>query len=495
MRGYLLGAAAVAVLVAVALFVTYGEPFAPEANPEAIANQIPEREVLPLGGDDSTAPEVGSGGIATGVARLEGEVSASEEDAGSGPTQPSLPDAEPIDPDPVVPEFDVVRVSPGGSAVIAGRAEPGATVSVLLGGEEQARAEADAAGNFVAFMDVGTADQPRVLSLSSKDNGYASIASEQTVIVAPETAVAESAAVDLAETEPADAVAEAAEDEPAAPAEDNQVAALDPDDESLAGREAENPEIAPLQEGGTRTISPASGEIDGDTRPETGTAELGKTGVAVEAKTGGGPSETVVAEASPENSISGISEEDSAPRVLLADPTGITVLQDGGIGPQVASNVSIDSIAYDATGDVVLGGRATEDTGFVRVYLDNSPVLTAEVAGGGQWRTELPEVDEGVYTLRVDQLSPEGDVISRTETPFKREPVEAIAALEADQTERDSIEEAISLVTVQPGFTLWGISRRAYGEGILYVRIFDANSDRIRDPDLIYPGQIFTIPE
>ncbi|MBC7154450.1 MAG: LysM peptidoglycan-binding domain-containing protein [Rhodobacteraceae bacterium] len=50
-------------------------------------------------------------------------------------------------------------------------------------------------------------------------------------------------------------------------------------------------------------------------------------------------------------------------------------------------------------------------------------------------------------------------------------------------------------VTVQPGNTLWGISRRNYGEGILYMRIFEANRTQIRDPDLIYPGQVFTVPQ
>lgn len=50
-------------------------------------------------------------------------------------------------------------------------------------------------------------------------------------------------------------------------------------------------------------------------------------------------------------------------------------------------------------------------------------------------------------------------------------------------------------VTVQPGFTLWAIAQGQYGDGILYVQVFDANRDRIRDPDLIYPGQVFTLPE
>jgi nucleoid-associated protein YgaU len=50
-------------------------------------------------------------------------------------------------------------------------------------------------------------------------------------------------------------------------------------------------------------------------------------------------------------------------------------------------------------------------------------------------------------------------------------------------------------VTVQPGFTLWGIAKDNFGDGVLYVQVFDANRDKIRDPDLIYPGQVFTIPK
>jgi nucleoid-associated protein YgaU len=50
-------------------------------------------------------------------------------------------------------------------------------------------------------------------------------------------------------------------------------------------------------------------------------------------------------------------------------------------------------------------------------------------------------------------------------------------------------------VTVQPGFTLWAIAKDQFGDGILYVQVYEANRDRIRDPDLIYPGQVFTLPD
>ena len=48
---------------------------------------------------------------------------------------------------------------------------------------------------------------------------------------------------------------------------------------------------------------------------------------------------------------------------------------------------------------------------------------------------------------------------------------------------------------MQPGNTLWGIARKEWGDGILYVRVWEANKDRIRNPDLIYPGQVFDMPD
>ena len=56
------------------------------------------------------------------------------------------------------------------------------------------------------------------------------------------------------------------------------------------------------------------------------------------------------------------------------------------------------------------------------------------------------------------------------------------------------MRNGVMQVTVQPGFTLWAIARENYGDGVQYVQVFEANRDRIRDPDLIYPGQIFEVP-
>ena len=49
-------------------------------------------------------------------------------------------------------------------------------------------------------------------------------------------------------------------------------------------------------------------------------------------------------------------------------------------------------------------------------------------------------------------------------------------------------------VTVQPGFTLWAIAKQNFGNGVMYVQVFEANKDKIKDPDLIYPGQVLSVP-
>ena len=158
------------------------------------------------------------------------------------------------------------------------------------------------------------------------------------------------------------------------------------------------------------------------------------------------------------------------------------------------AQVAVPALGDASQADFVAGGmlaRGEADPGG-----ELAPIAeVSSVADGGQWRVGLPEVDTGTYTLRVDEIDSEGAVISRTETPFRREAVDAIQALQQEKQQLSTDIAPVSLLTVQPGNTLWGIAREKYGDGFLYVRVFDANNDRIRDPDLIYPGQIFTVPD
>ena len=48
--------------------------------------------------------------------------------------------------------------------------------------------------------------------------------------------------------------------------------------------------------------------------------------------------------------------------------------------------------------------------------------------------------------------------------------------------------------TVKKGDTLWAIASKYYGSGAQYTKIYKANTDKISNPNLIYPGQVFTIP-
>ncbi|WP_322892686.1 MULTISPECIES: LysM peptidoglycan-binding domain-containing protein [unclassified Yoonia] len=180
----------------------------------------------------------------------------------------------------------------------------------------------------------------------------------------------------------------------------------------------------------------------------------------------------------------------TTPVVVQADPEGLRIVQGAPALP--APNVVLDAITYDPDGTLQLAGRAT-GSGQVQIYLDDQPISTAPVLEGRDWRIDLPDVATGIYTLRIDEVDASGAVVSRLETPFQREAAANVAAAMADDTSEDGFEVAIR--TVQPGSTLWAIAEETLGSGIFYVQVFEANSDLIRDPDLIYPGQIFRIPD
>ncbi|MGV6847643.1 MAG: LysM peptidoglycan-binding domain-containing protein [Marinibacterium sp.] len=177
--------------------------------------------------------------------------------------------------------------------------------------------------------------------------------------------------------------------------------------------------------------------------------------------------------------------------VIRAGRDGIELLQPGTpASPDARNRLALDTISYSEAGNVQLSGRAPGGSA-VRVYLDNRQIADLPIASDGRWGGELDGVNPGVYTLRLDQVGSDGRVGGRLETPFKREAPEALRAARADLPPD---APGVSIVTVQRGDTLWAISRQNYGIGVMYVRVFEANRNSIRNPDLIYPGQVFTIP-
>ena len=422
----------------------------------------------------------------------------------------------PITPQPkiidvvAVPRFDLVRIEDDGSALIAGLAEGTGYVILSVDGVELpgARADLNGSGQFVIFAFLPPKLTPQELRLHLyTEGGNGLVASDEIVFVA------------------------------AAPKTQNQ-------EEVVA------------------SVSEDTAEVDAQLEAVTQTEEVVASVSEDTAEIDPQPDSVIQTEASAVSATT---------KVLLVDETGVKILQDGEeTGPFIT--VSIDTISYNLEGDVSIGGRAAGQ-GFVRIYLDNRAIITSQISDSGYWTVDLLNIEAGIYTLRVDELNSVGDVLSRSETPFKREEPTELAALMAETAEvvvddaavaervavasnnvkagtAGELQKELKLTqtvvdvqaqvedlagstsdiyfevevsgasskgvggepveldaslrapsatfrvkTVQPGSTLWAIAKESYGAGIEYFKVFDANKERIRDPDLIYPGQVFEIPD
>ena len=142
--------------------------------------------------------------------------------------------------------------------------------------------------------------------------------------------------------------------------------------------------------------------------------------------------------------------------------------------------LTLDRIKYSENGTAILYGRARTDMN-VMVYLNNEFKMKTIPGKDGSWEVDLGIIPPGIYKLRIDETTINGDVKFRIETPFKQETKELLDKM------------FTKAITVQPGNSLWRIARRIYGKGIMYLDIYNKNSHLIKDPDLIYPGQIFSL--
>lgn len=163
---------------------------------------------------------------------------------------------------------------------------------------------------------------------------------------------------------------------------------------------------------------------------------------------------------------------------------GSTVLQKPGVAAfaEVGESLSLDTVDYGDGGAPVFAGRSLPRVD-VRLYLDGKFVSSVRANDSGRWSVPLigAKLSAGSHMVRLDQVIGDGQVQLRVEQPF-----------EAGQEIDNSL--ASSGVIVRPGNTLWQIARQLYGSGFRYTLIFRENSDQIRDPDKIYPGQLFKLP-
>ncbi len=379
--------------------------------------------------------------------------------------------------EPVSPSIDEVRSEADGLTILAGRGEPNAKVTLFVDEIENSSVTVGNDGTFAIVAFLEPSSDPKILSVVQQAGDLEMAAAD--IILAPQTVVAKVEEVEVAamETNKVDPVFESAEEITDVEAEANveeQVAVVVADTVVV-------PEIAAAVEA----------EADIATDIEEAKADVAEPKVDVDEPkvdvTDGSKIEEQKFLAA-EQPILVIEEAKTEVAILKSDESGVEVISRSS-APELMSNVEIDTISYSEEGDVLLSGRAQSQAASVRVYLDNRVITTLDVDTSGRWRGDLPDVDTGVYTLRVDEVDVEGDVTSRVETPFKREAPEVLEAAAGNG------DAPVKAITVQTGATLWAIARDRYGDGTLFVRIFEANSNSIKDPDLIYPGQVFDLPD
>lgn len=354
-----------------------------------------------------------------------------------------------------VPSFGLLRVEPDGSTVIAGQTSPDAMIEILSGDEKIAETKAEVNGDFVAVLDdpLAPGDYEIVLRATRPD-GEVAMSTETAIISVPEKGK-EGELLALVEQpgepsrlinkpKPAEtATADAATGEPGATAaeDETEVTTAEPRDEpgaDAAGGEAVNPDDVRIE----------AVEIDGETVFVAGAAKPGAQ-VRVYAN-----------------------------EILLGDtvagPNGrflVEVKKDLPVGDYI---IRADVIA-SGTAEVVARAAVpfTRDEGErVAAVATGEPKKNEEVASAGNGEDALtaPEPSAGLPDTPPD---------------LSDQPV----------TVTGQLRRTDSSVIIRRGDTLWHISRRIYGEGVRYTTIYLANQQQIKNPDMIWPGQIFTLPE
>jgi len=461
------------------------------------------------------------------------DLAALTDPAAPAPARETEPEAETEVAQPRLPAFDTVRVEPTGEAVIAGRDAPQGEVALLRDGEVYDETYAGPSGAFVFIPEpfpVGTSDV--ALRATDADGNVLMSRESVTIIVDADrlqmpmvalTAPGRPTEV-LSRPEPAQ-VAEIAVQETTsseAPAEVRATRdAVEPDDVAGSPEEsdasgADAAQQMPREPGTAETAMPESDAMptdetettvaaidpDADNTVQPVAARAGVRIVAVEAETGGGLfvsgeadaqaairlylNDTLVAraEADEAGDISfairrGVRAGRYQVRLDDVDPETGTVLSRAEVGFTVPEAVAAlpepqpaPAAQAQAPADDAAQGAEAEATG-------------AEEAG--------MQDTAGREPLRESQADAAPAASAPGTTAEAESPPEAPATV-AERPEATVVVPELSTASVERGDSLWRISRQVYGRGIRYTEIFEANQDQIRNPDLIYPGQVFVLP-
>jgi nucleoid-associated protein YgaU len=216
-------------------------------------------------------------------------------------------------------------------------------------------------------------------------------------------------------------------------------------------------------------------------------------------------------------------KSDQAMVALMAPDKPTVVLSRPSAPASVAETTVVEAVDVEPNGRVHVSGRARPGA-VVRLYLNDSFVASATAGDDGRLSVTINEgVPPGKYRARLDELaSSSGKVRARAEVSFDvpntittagiagqpatstspaapaaQQPRLAAAGsvvLPDNATPSAVVVPKIATITVSRGDSLWRLSRQALGGGERYALIFKANREQIRNPNLIYPGQIFVLP-
>ncbi len=208
---------------------------------------------------------------------------------------------------------------------------------------------------------------------------------------------------------------------------------------------------------------------------------------------------------------------------LMAPDKPTVVLSQPAAQKPVAGAVVVEAVETEPGGKLHVSGQARPGA-TVRLYLNDSFVASVTAGADGRFAVTINEgVAPGSYRVRLDEAgSNSGAVRARAEVPFNipDKGVTGSVPAQATASKRPDIAAAqpqlaaagptvlpdvgsppstvvvpkIATTTVSRGDSLWRISHLTYGVGTRYAVIYKANREQIRNPNLIYPGQIFVLP-
>lgn len=449
--------------------------------------------------------------------------------AANVPSAPSAPSA-PEKPNQsregaVAPSFDVVRVEPSGESVIAGRTAPGATVEMLRNGAMHARVASDPSGLFAFVPQPMPPGTNEILLQSIAPDGTRMQSRESITVVISEKRDAKPLVTMTAPDKPTVVLSSpdeqvAAAEKPAAPEAPPKVAVL-PEASVGAPPDAAPPSAPPAP---PPSADPA---VAAPRPPPAATAEPPPPApkprsqvriASVEAEEGGRL--FVSGRAAPGATVRlYLNESLVAPGGAGADGR-ISFAIGRGVRPG-AYRVRLDDVD-PVSGEVksraevefnVPAPLVVELPPPVQPYVTTPPVAAAgppaDAAPGavvaGQAAGAGPAQDGGDQPARArtaaasppaTQGGAETSAGTRTAAaaPPTTQPAPRREAAGREFDPGTILVPEINTAIVSRGDNLWRISRRIYGRGVRYSVIYSANQQQIRNPGLIYPGQVFVLP-